>query len=660
MRHLLLAALVACGVAFAVAPASAAPGRVLAPEWQSPPDPHFADRLREARDVYLQAEVRPALAKQRLMERLGRLGGRASGDAYEISRVTGVFSLDPGTQTLQAEVEIAFTVSEEMPQESFWIDPFETIETALDGEPIAYAPEWYYGQHLATIAFDPTLEAGSTHTLRFIYSGAVDCEGSIIYDIPACLFDAEATVFISNMWLPMGATIYSDTYFPTDFTITFPEGQVAAASGVLTEETENPDAGTVTRRYILDQPHEGGTIVADTYATYTAASQNGVEIGIRLTGFADVGDQWADYYARILDDYAIDYAPYPSPIFNASEVPDSIGAGLGYYAGVLIPRGSFQYGLESDGHYNSIHAHEAAHNWFPGLVPVSDTYAPWLSEGFAEYSAVQHGLLYFPTYTAAYMRVYSQILTMTARLDDTYDRALSGDMHIYDDEWAYTLVTYNKGALALLQLHNLYTEDAFRYAMIEYVADNYYEDVNTRTLEHSLAASLNVLREDMTIEDYFDEWVYGRGYPEYTVEVKKEWDEDLWKTTVVVTQTGEKVFSIPQEVALYTADEATTPTQTISGADDQTLVFETVAEPGRVVFDPSWKTMKIVRPALEGDANTSGEVDGVDLLLYAYSAGASVFNWNMAYSTAVDFNLDGEINDDDLDVITAHFGEAQE
>jgi aminopeptidase N len=170
--------------------------------------------------------------------------------------------------------------------------------------------------------------------------------------------------------------------------------------------------------------------------------------------------------------------------------------------------GGFSHGLQ---------AHELAHQWFGNKVTLGSWQDIWLNEGFATYL---DGLTYeaglYPTDWRSWLA--GKIASVTSRpdgavfVDDTTNvaRIFSGRL------------SYNKGAMLLYMLRWKLGDDDFFQAVRNYVDDPAlaFDFARTADLQRHLEA-----QSGQKLDEFFDDWFYGEGYPSYTVQWKAGSDQ---------------------------------------------------------------------------------------------------------------------------------------
>jgi hypothetical protein len=160
--------------------------------------------------------------------------------------------------------------------------------------------------------------------------------------------------------------------------------------------------------------------------------------------------------------------------------------------------GSFGYDLM---------AHELAHQWFGDYVTCGSWRDIWLNEGFATYLT---GLCYERDQDGIYWEPFKRL---------SINRVIGkpdGSVYCYDttdvDRVFDARLSYSKGAMVLHMLRWEMGDSSFFLALNHYLHDPLLANGYARTedlMAHCEAAA------DTSFREFFDDWVYGQGYPTY-------------------------------------------------------------------------------------------------------------------------------------------------
>ena len=224
-------------------------------------------------------------------------------------------------------------------------------------------------------------------------------------------------------------------------------------------------------------------------------------------------------------------------------------------------------------------AHELGHMWFGDLITLNNWGEIWLNEGFATYSAN----LYWQSRTD--MPQYWQITK-----DGMYDasRRANGPIIRSDTNSVGQLFssdrTYNKGAAVLHMLRGIVGNDTFREIMHTYTSS---EEVAYGT---ATVAFYQQVCEDVSGLDlgyFFDEWLYGSGYPVYSVRWENNSVASGIETRVsIIQEQPAGAFLMPIKLRFNLPTTGRVDTVIFNDQKTQTFTFNFTEEPTNVVFDP--------------------------------------------------------------------------
>jgi aminopeptidase N len=233
--------------------------------------------------------------------------------------------------------------------------------------------------------------------------------------------------------------------------------------------------------------------------------------------------------------------------------------------------GGFSHGLQ---------AHELAHQWFGDKVTCGSWADIWLNEGFATYS---EGLTYNYGLTSYNFKnwVKSKIDHVTSQPD--------GSVYVYDTTNVGRIfsgrLSYSKGAMLLHMLRWKLGDDDYFQALRNYLNDPElaFGYARTNDLQYHLEA---VSGQDLN--EFFDDWLYGEGYPSYTI----TWGQDeLNKVYVEIAQTTSHssvdFFEMPVPILFegIFEDSLVVLNNTAFG---QGFQFDLPFEINKVTFDPDY------------------------------------------------------------------------
>jgi aminopeptidase N len=220
------------------------------------------------------------------------------------------------------------------------------------------------------------------------------------------------------------------------------------------------------------------------------------------------------------------YGDYPFPKVGFDEI--NLGGAVEQPSCVSI--GTQIFAAPED--FAEVVAHEMAHSWFQGVVTIADWKDLWLSEGLATY----HEVLYFGYQNGPVAeQTYAQSLALSYRNNAAMGE---GFFPLHDPEQMWGVTVYRKGALVFHMLRYLVGDEDFFKILRKYLEQ--FGGSNATTADFQGTAEGN---SGIDLQPFFDEWVYGIGYPQLDV----AWRFEQGVIDLVVTQTQ------PEDWSTFTA-----------------------------------------------------------------------------------------------------------
>ncbi len=361
-----------------------------------------------------------------------------------------------------------------------------------------------------------------------------------------------------------------------DIHITVPQAMQAFSNGELIRTFRNSGAETATYHYREQHP-VAPYLIAVTAGHFQVLeksyiSRSGRTIPIQfIVSPASVDKALVDWRntAEMMRFFESRFGAYPFDRYGMIEVPmrgamehqtlTSMSAAL----------------LTGTGVFETIVAHELAHQWWGNWVTLSDWRDLWLNEGFATYSeALYQESLGGPD---SLTRVMSSFAT-----EYFIEAGRLGAFPVYDPAYGWGATVYEKGAWILHMLRFVVGDDAFWRILSSYGTRYAYGNAGSQDF-------IDVAEEasGQPLQWFFQQWLYGAGVPDLLI----SWDRakgSADSVTIILNVTQrqrQQVFRMPFEVQVETEGAAFVDTLWLQSREDR---FELIVagKPLRLSIDP--------------------------------------------------------------------------
>jgi len=648
MTLILLLALAACGVKAGWADADPVGALV--------PVPGLVQGLEHKTEHQMRSEVLPRfLAHDRRALPPGSGKGSKALTGYDMIAVDSEMTFDPAAGRVAAVSHAVIeSVQDGLNEAGFWLEPMESLTVKLDDQELVYA---VLSGYIVVTLPDPLAE-GEQIELEFTDQGAPDCSPGI-FGMTFCNLDEDLAYFGGCPWVPAKLTYSADDLMDSkdlSFSLTIPEGYVSAASADLLSVEDNGD-GTFTHNYESTLPGNDVNFAFAPFDVAEAQSDSGVPSRVyTLPGHQTYAQAWADLDADVIDFYEQRYRDYLYSKIDAIQVLPELRSGLATLSAAFIYEGAYDYGPGQDYFSEGIFAHEIGHEWWAFMVPLREYVAPWLNEGFTEFSAYTFSETIWGQYDVDYAyNFYGQMITYTVPASTELPLSEMGMGNIPDD--AYFLLTYQKGAYVMRMLRHVLGDEDFYAGMRTYAEGPGTQGSTTDLFQQTMEQETG-----QELDWFFDQWAWGIGWPHYKVDFAVEGDGDSgYTTTVTVSQEQDELFEMPVPIVLYVGDDEEEDSERVTHVEriderSHTFSYQTEQNVRGLKLDPRSLVMARREPALTGDINGSGDVDGRDLAYLAFATNAEIAQYSYNWIGESDLNFDGVVDAEDLALLEENFG----
>ncbi|MFQ5720827.1 MAG: M1 family metallopeptidase, partial [Acidobacteriota bacterium] len=338
-------------------------------------------------------------------------------------------------------------------------------------------------------------------------------------------------------WLPF--VHFEDRIDSFDLTVKAPAKYKVLSVGTMVDEST--DKGVSTTRWVAKSPVTFPTVIYGDYVEgkpgFDAKTISGDKIPITIHVDRDGMRAWsirpkqlkplADDAANALNLYREIYGE-DYPYGRLDLVNDPIGGLYGQSPASMIYLGSASFrgegalgeagGSGTTLFVKSLVAHEAAHQWWGGLINNRNQRNYWFVESLAEYSAAlfveaRYGRDAYRKHVEAWRK---EILDADLRV------SVQDAPVLWSGGFAgYRAAVYAQGPYMFHIMRNTFGDEKF-FAFLKALAhDLKGKEIVTRDIQK---VSEKVFKVDM--EPFFDQWIRGVGLPEYTVNYTTHRAED--------------------------------------------------------------------------------------------------------------------------------------
>lgn len=365
-----------------------------------------------------------------------------------------------------------------------------------------------------------------------------------------------------------------------EINVTVPAGYVAASNGKLLGVTDNV-GGTRTWRWKEDN-QIATYLMCVTASQFTVSNSSYVRaIGdtVPLQYYAWAADSlscalYLPTVRQMMGAFSGRFGEYPFDKYGMTAIAPFGYLGMEHQTITTLNRFARTW--------EKVVAHELAHQWWGDLVTCGTWPNIWLNESFATYSeALWFEHLGGLTGLKNYMKDTLEHFQFSSWQGAVYDPVGQG-FNLFDD------VVYSKGAWILHTLRGVLGDSTFFRALRAYRGR--YSGRSAVTSEFAAVVD-SIAGTDMSW--FFNQWIYGRGWPIYAFASK--WETDTLTLNILQTQSPPSpVYKMPIRVrATYPSGDTTFVVW--DSLASQTFRLHSPFQPSLVEFDPDrWILKKTI------------------------------------------------------------------
>lgn len=398
----------------------------------------------------------------------------------------------------------------------------------------------------------------------------------------------QGQAYDNRYWFP--AHDLANDKLITEVVVTFDSEYKVLSNGDKIRETKNTD-NTTTWHYRITNPHASYLLMLGIGKYAIDEQKSASDVPMNLYYYPEYPERLEPTYrySKKIFDYLEKEIGFPYPWKSYAQIPvQDFMYGAMENTTATIFGDFFQVDKRSynDGYYVAVNAHELAHQWFGDLVTGRTTTHLWLQESFAtHYNLLAErecfGLDHFD---------WGRRKSADAAITTTDKKPLA------HSEVPNSIV-YQKGSQILEMLKYVVGREAYNRGIRRYLKDHAYKNVDSEDLLNSFQDELG-----MSLDWFWEEWIYRGGEPAYKVEYKdlKSGDNKRF-TEFIVQQTHTTndlngLFKMPIDFEVVYKDGSSDKVKAWIEKQTHKVV---VPNPGNkaidyVLFDPNSNIIKTV------------------------------------------------------------------
>lgn len=462
-----------------------------------------------------------------------------------------------------------------------------------------------HSQNKITINPVSPLSSGESYSVKIYYHGTPGSSGFGSFEFSSHgsspIIWSLSEPYGASDWFPCKDTP-GDKADSSDVWITADSFFVSVSNGTLVGVTDNGD-GTKTYKWKNHYPIAQYLISLamtnykeyDAYFKYSNTDSMIVRNFIYPEHFTEKVKNQFSHTVNMLKVYSKLFGLYPF-------VNEKYGHAEFGWSGGMEHQTITSVGTNYSKPYFSDHliSHELAHQWFGDKITCKDWHNIWLNEGFATYCE------------ALYLEQTSG--------SNAYNQEIGGDMDVAKSAkgsvWVKDISTvgeifdyarsYAKGAVILHMLRGVLGDSLFFKSMYNYS--------NDPALAYGVATTEDFQKvvektSGMDLNYFFNEWIYGEGFPVYSVNWSfQNASSNIYSVKIVVNQnkrTNPAYFAMPVKFKISSSSKDTVFTAFCRAQASDTIEIKAEGKPKSLTFDYGNWILKSVISVILTDVKNS-------------------------------------------------------
>jgi aminopeptidase N len=399
---------------------------------------------------------------------------------------------------------------------------------------------------------------------------------------------------LNHFWFPCWD--HPNDMSSSETVLTVPESQVAVSNGRLISVTHR--AGQVTYDWVESIPHSS-YLTSIAIGPWQKVSDHAGKLPVDYWVPRSISEATTRRSFHLTPDMITFFSravgvPYPYEKYDQVVMMNYFFGGMENVSITTLTDATLHSTrAEPDYPSQGLVAHELGQHWFGDLVQGQDWADIWLNEGFATYMEALYTQFHQGNDAFRVEMLDDQHLAQQQDRDD-YVRPIV-DTHYRYPLQMFDSITHEKGAAVLDMLRNVLDgqsaaahpasqSELFFRALGAYLKTYRAQAVGTAALVSILERTTG-----RDLKWFFDEWVYGAGYPHYLVIAQYDAGAKLERVKVVQTQDTAgvpRVFIMPIELDFQGAGGESKRLQIQDRARTQEFEIPLAFTPQWVDFDP--------------------------------------------------------------------------
>jgi tetratricopeptide (TPR) repeat protein len=424
-----------------------------------------------------------------------------------------------------------------------------------------------------------TVPAGTPVTLRFKYAGVLATAegGPLLTKRLAYVGSNNGYLMYAARWFPFHD--YAADRAASDITISLPAGYTVAG---FSDTPATPSGGK--NRFVQTKPTLPGSFAYGKFAPKTLR-YGGYELQFNTKiGTDALVPVYGEILGRALEHYTKQYGEPDSGkrLIVAQSDDDTLdfysAPGMIFIADKYFEGGANQFAEERL-------QREAAYQWWGLSVGLKSFDDAWLSQGLAEYSALE--LREAGISNAKFEQIQRELLEKSLTFEQTAS-LLRAPSVLDDTSTAYQYIMFGKGPMVFRLLRETLGADKFNQLLRQFLAQ--YRGKNA-SIDDFEKLTTQVAGQPMRY--FFARWVESTGVPEFTVDYQIIRTRDKKFITRGTVKQNYDNLRLPVELQLVAEGEGELLKQTVM-IEDASADFniESTGKPIQVVIDPKYRLLR--------------------------------------------------------------------